>query len=139
MITRCVAVVLVAASCAWVLTGCNRKPKPDATYKQNVQAVLSALDVMKADVEKKSPVAVLEKDYAAAQAARKTWDTALTPEQKEMDATKAVNYALSRYGVVVEAGGVTAIAARRDTHMQDPAATAAKALDAAKQSVAQLQ
>jgi hypothetical protein len=138
MITRCVAVVLVVASCAWGLAGCNRKPKPDATYKQNVQAVLSALDVMKADVEKKSPPAVLEKDYAAAQTARKTWDGALTPEQKEMDATKAVNYALSRYGVVVQAGGGTAIA-RHDPHMQDPAANAAKALDAAKQAVAQLQ
>ena len=136
MITRCVAVVLVTAGCVAALAGCNRKPKADTVYKQNAQAIITALEKCKTDVDQKSPPAVLKKDYADAQAARKTWDTALTPEQKEMDATKAVNYALSRYGVIVESGVVSP---RRDAHMQDPAGTAAKALDSAKQAVDQLQ
>lgn len=136
MITRCVAVVLVAAGCAWGLAGCNKTPKADAAYKQNAQAIITALEKMKADVDNKSRQAVLEKDYADAQAARKTWDAALTPEQKEMDATNALNYALSRYGVVLQGGG----ARGNDPHMkaQDPIATAAAALDKAKQAVAAL-
>lgn len=136
MITRCVAVVLVAAGCAWGLAGCNKTPKADAAYKQNAQAIITALEKMKADVDNKSPPAVVAKDYADAQAARKTWDAALTPEQKEMDATNALNYALSRYGVVLQGGG----ARGNDPHMkaQDPIATAAAALDKAKQAVAAL-
>ena len=139
MITRCVAVVLVAAGCAWGLAGCNKKPKPDAAYKQNAQAIITALEKTKADIEKKSPQAVVAKDYAEAQAARKTWDAALTPEQKDMDATNALNYALSRYGVVVQGGGPGG--PRRDAHVgaQDPAQVAATALDKAKQVVSQLQ
>lgn len=136
MFTRCVAVVLVVAGCAWGLAGCNKTPKADAAYKQNAQAIITALEKMKADVDNKSPPAVVAKDYADAQAARKTWDAALTPEQKEMDATNALNYALSRYGVVLQGGG----ARGNDPHMkaQDPIATAAAALDKAKQAVAAL-
>jgi hypothetical protein len=138
MITRCVAVVLVAAGCAWGLAGCNKTPKADAAYKQNAQAIITALEKVKADVDNKSPPAVLTKDYTDAQAARKTWDAALTPEQKEMDATNALNYALSRYGVVLQVGG--GAASRNDPHMkaQDPVSTAAAALDKAKQAVAAL-
>jgi hypothetical protein len=138
MITRCVAVVLVTAGCAWGLAGCNKTPKADAAYKQNAQAIITALEKMKADVDNKSTPAVLAKDYADAQAARKTWDAALTPEQKEMDATNALNYALSRYGVVLQGGGAGARGS--DPHMkaQDPASTAAAALDKAKQDLAAL-
>jgi len=138
MITRCVAVVLVAAGCAWGLAGCNKTPKADAAYKQNAQAIITALEKMKADVDNKSPLPVVAKDYADAQSARKTWDAALTPEQKDMDATNALNYALSRYGVVLQGGGSAAKGA--DAHMkaQDPISTAATALDKAKQAVAAL-
>lgn len=138
MITRCVAVVLVAAACVSGLAGCTKKPKADAAYKQNAQAIITALEKMKADVDSKSPLPVITRDYADAQAARKTWDAALTPEQKELDATNALNYALSRYGVVAQ--GPPMGGRKPDPHMaaQDPAKVAADALDKAKQVVSQL-
>ena len=131
MFMRCVAVVLVAAGCAWGLAGCKKGPKADDTYKQNAQAVVTALDVVKADFEKKSPMQVTAKDYEAAQAARKTWDAACTAEQKELESYKALYYALVAYGNAVKAGG------RVDAHSPDPIGPGTKALDAAKKFLAE--
>src|SRR5205814_2822859 len=80
MIMRCVAVVLVTAGCAWGLAGCKKGAKADETYKQNAQALVTALEACRKDLEQKAPPQQLTKDYNAAQAARKTFEAACTPE-----------------------------------------------------------
>jgi len=131
MIMRFVVVVLVAAGCAWGLAGCKGKPKPDEAYKQNAQALVTALEVVRKDVEQKSPPQVLSKDYAAAQNARKSFEAACTPDQKEFDSYKALYYATAAYGTLERTGG------RPDIHTPDPAGPAGQALDAAKKFLAE--
>ena len=131
MIIRFVVAVLVAAGCAWGLAGCNRKPKADEAYKQNAQALVTALEVVRKDVEQKSPLPVLAKDYDAAQAARKKFEAACTPDQKEFDSYKALYYATAAYGNTLRPTG------RPDPHTPDPAGPAATALDAAKKFLAE--
>jgi hypothetical protein len=126
MIMRCVAVVLVTAGCAWGLAGCKKGAKPDEAYKQNAQALVTALEAVRKDVEQKAPPQQLTKDYNAAQAARKTFEAACTPEQKELDSARALYFATAAYGTVERNKG------KPDIHTPDPVGPASQALDAAK-------